>query len=551
MRFLYELDIIGHKPEIKLGNNSTYKTFIGSCLSIFIFFITFYSSKEIFKQYIDKTFPKESINYINNMDKINFDLSNLPILIQYLYFDPKEKKYFEIDINKVNQSSFTFPFLEVNELHDSKVTKITKKVVSKCNRTYINAYIQMLNATNSSQFNLEKEFFESFIEKSKTSFCFNQTKEDIELFHIKTDSNLKKRYLILLFQSSLISDMKSYSNNTFILPFVCLRFPKYYFSVSEKNKQYTKDLVFELFPITTKAEIHFYDIFFNSFDIISDYSEFFIENQQEKTFYSLENISFRGSVDSGFFDNLNITYNSLNLVLNMSKMKRIFQYKYIGITDIISDIGGSFEIYFILISFIHKVLSQFHYKSFLINSIFAFHVNKESNFEENVKRLNTVKSAATFSERRKGRWNSSVPLETKKELVDDIVKTYIHSKEKVFISAKDVLYTSFRKIFNMQTVKNKIISKCVRILSIQYEYSNIIRLLLEDYIQKELILDESLQKFMHFPSINLSNEKYSLGLLSKVIKKREEIQFSDVKLLIDKNINQKKYMRLFEFFMEK
>lgn len=72
------------------------------------------------------------------------------------------------------------------------------------------------------------------------------------------------------------------------------------------------------------------------------------------------------------------------------------------------------------------------------------------------------------------------------------------------------------------------------------------RLLLDDFIYKEHILNSSLKKFMYFPSINLSKERYSLRLLDKIMRNKEEIVNEDIEQLFKKNIE--KYMRLFEFF---
>lgn len=545
MKHLLHLDLIGQKPEISIKQSSTYQTIFGTILSFFILFITVYSSKDLFDQYINKTYPQESINYIKNEETMNFNIENLPVLIQYKYFNPKNSQVNDVQISKLNDDHIYYPttkFVDYDDNNDKIAISKIEEHLPKCNLTSISSFLKKMNKTNSTLFNIEREFWEEYYKKAKDSFCFNQLSKDHENFHIRRDDNTKGRYIFILFSSKISDYIKNIAGNPFILSFVSFSYPKYYLSASEKNKQYTKDLDIILFPIESTPNIYFYDIFFNSFDIISDYSEFFVENQKEAKYYTIDYYNFRGSINAELLDASNTDYNRLILILNMNKIKKIYKYKYLGITDIISNLGGSFQIYFILISFIHTLLSQFHYKAFLINSIFSFHYNNTVSRKETKNKFLRINSNSLPLR--------SMSLENKKTLVNDLVEDYIKSKEKTIITAKEIFYSSISSFFQPESVKNKIINKCSEVLDQQYEYSNIIRLLLENYIQNEMILNSSLQRFLHFPSINLSKGGYSLSLLNKVMMKRDDVQYDDVKMLLDKYKNQDKYLKLFKLFME-
>lgn len=148
-----------------------------------------------------------------------------------------------------------------------------------------------------------------------------------------------------------------------------------------------------------------------------------------------------------FLEAVNQTYSHLFLVLDISKKKKIYQYKYLGITDIISDLGGSFDIYVFLITIINKILSGFQYKSFLINSIFSFHYIKST-----PKIIKAKRSISLINITPKG-YSS---LESKKSLVSDLVKDYLNSMEKVYITPNDIILSNMRQITRSMTKQDKI-----------------------------------------------------------------------------------------------
>lgn len=548
MNFLLNLDLIGQKPQMLLNNKPSYQTYLGFILSIFMLSLTIYSSQDSMSDYVNKKFPKESIDYQRYNDKINFNMSSLPILIQYTYYDVMKGKYEDFNISELSERYH--PIIELRSyLTEGESGNLIR--LFPCNLTMIQDTIMKLNVTDPFKFSIEKEYWKEYIRKAQSSYCFNQN--NIKNEYILYNEN---KYIVLAITSELDSILTKAIPVISFIPFVSILYPKYILTASNVNI-YIKDIDYLLFPVPKHSSINAYEIFFNSFKIVSDYSEFFIENKVERVFYSIDSPFYRGSVEVGeSLKEMKIVYSSLLILLNMSKLSRIYQYKYVGIGDILSELGGSFQIYYLLISILYGGVIKFSYQSYLLNSIFSFHVSQSkgqgqrhnTNTKENQNEYSKIKYSTKISH---VHTNSS--LKMKKTMVKSRIEEYLNKKEKRIITTKQVFMSFINKILNKQSVSQKIITNCLFLLESQFDYSKIIQLFLEDFIQKEIIMDDSLHKFMNFPSINLENYEFSIRLIEKIMKLgkgNENILLDDVEKLIDKDHRKNKYSKLFDLFME-
>lgn len=540
MKHLLNLDLLKIKPSISLNNTTGYKTYLGVSLSMFIFFITIYSIRDSFEIYFDKIHPITSLSYMSNNENINITYNTLPLLISFSKYNLNTQKHDFVDIDTFNITPIVFQGKFSNEIY----VKNEKYKMRRCNTTEINMYLTNLTNSDMKKYENEKDFWNLYIKQAKNSYCFEQNTSQLSIF---TKDSQTYDNIMLGLHTNLSSSLYS----------LVIKYPKYYFTPDNKYQQYIMDMETLSFSFPSEKTVFLYSLFFNTIQIISDFSEYFVTNIKKISYIQFEKTSI---YNSGLLDAETYKSLPLNMILQINQTSKsvVFNYKYQGLGYLIAYIGGAFQVYTLIISVIYKGIVLFSYKAYLLNLVFSFHFNTEKSEKQESplkNKENQYKNLKTFSQIEKIEKieGQSFDLNLKKEKVHEKLRLFLDNKDKYCVSSKDVFSGYLNLLLKRKgDVKERILMKYIDLLNSQYDYSNIVKNSLEAYIHKKIIVDSALFKFLLFPSVNLSNPKGSISFVERIIQsKNDEIQFEDVKNLLEKDLRKEKYVKLFEMFMGK
>lgn len=390
MQYLLKLDFVGKRPEFKINNKSHYQTILGFLFTLVIFSLTILNSLSTIRNYIYKTFPMMSEEYKKDFDNMYFDKeNNNPVMFAYAYVD------LDLSLKMVNISDFKDENGEIS-LRGPFITYFNSKDNNyQVNLDNKNNYMKPCNYTDIRKYKnhkndlYENNYWEDYLSKVNSSYCFPNKNEVEDSNYSYIDDKGNGHSTVLAINRSITKTLLSKSRLLNINMLVMF-YERTYFTPGNSTQFYTKRLEYELFPLS-EDKMKIYNVNFIKTKTTRDYSEFFMTNEFEDIFITVEKVFIQAEVFIPSFilnsDNANIS----NLVLNLNKSAflKIYSFKYIGISDIISSLGGSFKPIFFIFKFIYILISMFNYKAYLLNSIFQYHTsNEESNIE--YKKINTL-----------------------------------------------------------------------------------------------------------------------------------------------------------------
>ena len=329
-------------------------------------------------------------------------------------------------------------------------------------------------------------------------------------------------------------------------------YENYYFKENSKDKEdfFVKQLEYEYYAFPeNKSNMLLYTIFFEQHRVERDYSSFLLFSDSFTDHYTkIQKTTYVGTLPSD-------RVSSLYLMLYKRNLTNIFKFKFTSLSDCISVFGGTFEIVCIIVKYFHVLTLSFHYKAYLINSVFSFYVDDQEAINNrrkislayNLKKEPESNNIQMGSESSRGIKKvisapSSSTIMNQTELKESLSKM-LSMRKKWKVNSLDTLIASFNKLRNKESQKDKLISLLHNIIEDQIDYSKIITNSLDIYSLKESLVDSSLIKLISFPNLNMNKFEETIKYIQEFRLKfnLNDIDNKTVSDLVLKDFNDLKY----------
>lgn len=452
------------------------------------------------------------------------------------------------------------------------------------------------NYTDMSQYSQERPSFENdywvdYLFKVNNSYCFPKKDETEDLDYSYIDNKGNGHSTVVAVNRDIIRTL--FSKPKLLDLYVLVMFyERTYFSPGNSTQFYTKRLESELFPITSDKS-KMYNVNFIKTKTTRDYSGFFITDKIENIFTTVDKVLIQAEaiVPSYILNNDDINVTHLVLNLNKAVFLKTYSFKYIGISDIISSLGGSFRPIFFIFQFIYNFLIMFNYKAYLLNSIFQYHTSKDdSNKEYNkvntlmnnyiVKRGSLCRRDSVHSpekslekeelreinlnilkETNNEKRNNDNPTEnasnknqkTVSYKLHDSLNKIIKNREKYMIKSTDVVKAYFNSCFKIKaTSKDKLLLLSESLIDTEIDFTKILKNSFDLHILKTAFIEEPLSNYITFPSLSITNPDAGLSLLTKFQSKvnYSEINEELITQLVNNDLNKIKYNKILKQIIE-
>ena len=379
--------------------------------------------------------------------------------------------------------------------------------------------------------------------------------------------------------TNILDQLSAYSNYTSNMFLLIMYYPQTYLTPGNNAKFYTKRLEWQLFflsPETSKM----YNIDFQRKITNKIFNTFYYDNNQIDYFYSMDKNYLTGEVDTKYMNYLPGGKPSLILYINKTIYTRIYYFKFTTLNDIISNIGGSFELIYLMLSILNSIFTNFSYHAFLLNSIFKFHTSKDShektvtilrNYSKYLKDYDLIEKK-TFHDLTNRKLNVSREVAkdenvvNNKNVINKSTQHVINSEYKLRIglleiikgrhsykvSSYDVFIAKLNDIIGKTTIKDKLILLSSTIVQQSLDYNTIVKCVLDIETLKDLVIDEDFTNYLTFPSLNISKPTSSIKMLSKLTTKLnyECINVKLIDNLLDKDLSKEGYKKIIQNIAE-
>ena len=520
------------------------------------------------------------INSLISLNLNNMTENNNPIMFTYGFFDISRNDLRYIDLNDF-EDKLNGPFISHADIKNNTFSLDFKikdddhaKFTEKCNITNIEAYAEQRKTETN---NIEEEYWEDYIKKAKNSFCLPQREVD----YTNKYDNGDEKLTVLSVNLDVVSAIKTKYPSLVNLIVMVMFYPKTYFTPGDSQRFYTKRVEFEVFSLETD-KIKLYYASFQKTKTERDYSEFFFPNVIEDEFITADKVFLQGEANR---DIKGIP--CLLLYLNKNPFSVIYSFKYTSISDVISSLGGSFDLIFVVFQIIHNYITTFNYKAYLLNSIFSFHC---SNIENNAiyNKINTfvlknqttrrnskfpeitkaIESPEKIKENQEEAKNDesgrkindslSVDIERKEnksihihqiELQNNLrpsIQKLVSNRTKYEIKPYDVLTAYINQLRKKPSEKDKIILLSESIIEEQIDYAKILKNSFDLFILKEAFIEKPFSNYITLPSLSISNTTPTISLLEEFQNDRgyEKISEELINELILKDLDKHKYSKI-------
>ena len=500
MKALLNLDLVGKKPDISIRKRSHYKTFLGSFFTLTIISLTILNSKDTIEAYINKTYPSISEEYLESKSFINFTMKSNPLMFTYGYLDIISSNITYIKPREENDTSSdldgpVLSFLNVSGGSYTADYQNYKKYAIKCDSN-------KLREISTSQIENEKDgntltFWNNILKQAETSYCLP---EGDEPDYTNIDENGNGRIQVITVDNDNLTRLnnKYGKNSSLRLFFLFVFYSKVYFTPGSSEGFYTKRLEYEVFPLQTDRKL-MYIMEFQNIQTTRDYSEFFLVNKKENEFISVDKTKAYASVEVN--DILESLFPPLTIQFTKVPIMKLYTFKYSTISDIISSLGGSFDIIFFSIQLIHNFNTHFNYKAFILNSVFMYHTTNQEPRNTNLEINNIVKQSTKVSVN-----DNQSRYKLNSEDLNSELTRILSNRVKYTIKATDIVKSYYNTMTRKNTVKDDLITKSEELISKQIDFTEIIKSSLDLSMMKTAFYEKDISDYFTFPSINLHSK---------------------------------------------
>ena len=439
----------------------------------------------------------------------------------------------------------------------------------------------------------EKEYWADYLKKAQNAFCIPQHEDLSKDKHYANIGDDASGHLTMLAINTNVIDAINKNNKNFNVNFIMLMmfYEKTYFTPGNKDQFYTKKLEYELFPVTPD-KIRMYNVNFIRTETERDYSQLFFQNIISDSFITMDKVFLQGEDTKPKSTGLSFSFPNLVIFLNKVPINKTMSFKYTSISDIISDLGGSFDLIFVIFQIFHNFLTTYNYEAFLLNSVFQYHTSiEDSNIQYNristfMSKLKTRRStileksinspeikpresvndasqrkikdesivkddSIALEENQENDNNKKDEFEIKKNILPSISKL-IKNRESYQIKPFDIIKASYNTFFNKATSKDKLISISQSLIENEIDFTKILKNSFDLHILKRAFIEEPLCNYITFPSMSITNPNPGIVLLTKL---QTQVDYSEinedfVKELVKKDLDKNKYNTIFQQIIE-
>ena len=568
---MLKFDLVGVKPSFKINQLQNQQTYLGLLFTILIGVFTFLNSKDSISNYIYSTYPQISEEYATESTDLKFDFENKnPVMFSYAYLDTKTFK-----INYVpHDSSISTPIINYLDFKENEVEYKGLYFTEKCNMTDI----EILSKNDTFTGGIEDDYWKEIKKNAVRSYCFPKNNNT----YANSDNQNNGRTIMINVHSNILDQLSAYSNYTSKMFLLIMYYPQTYLTPGNNAKFYTKRLEWQLFflsPETSKM----YNIDFQRKTTNKIFSTYFFDNNQLDYFFSMDKNYLTGEVETKYMNYLPGGKPSLILYINKTIYTKIYNFKFTTLNDVISNIGGSFELIYLMLSIVNSVLTKFSYHAFLLNSIFKFHTSNDlhektatilRNYSKYFKEhdVNEKKTYHDLSEREIN-VSREVPnnenVENKRNTKNLMIKStqqtintdyklriglleIIKGRNSYKISSYDAFIARLNDIIGKTTIKDNLILLSSSIDQQSLDFNAIVKSVLDIETLKDLVVDEDFANYLTFPSLNISKPTSSIKMLSKLTTKLnyDSINVKLIDNLMDKDLSKEAYKKIIQNIAE-
>lgn len=386
MDLLLRIDLVGPRPLIKIEGNQRYSTFVGVFLTLTIVGVTLFTIRDIITNWYNQTNPVITTRYDQNYLSDNFTTFSFEEQINSFPQNMNNQIY----LNS-NQTNVYFSLISVNPI-TLQSSVIPREAIPDLYIYQLSPYF-FQNAQYLDLSSLNKTRLESCLNHPEVTGISNSLKNKYfciplnttnPIYHFK-DGNIQAPILTIPYSKQLSSFLQPLSSVAMIA-----YLHQTIIDVTNPQKPYFKRYSQYIFPISKSSmTVNYVNMQYNK-----------IESYTSSLLYQNEdNFQTTGVSDYGVKYSVEIPNNSLidgvpllSILFDYNDITKVTSIKYVGLDQVISQLGGTFLVYLIIGQALSFLLTINQFESHVINNIFKFHkyINGNERYSFGIGAINNV-----------------------------------------------------------------------------------------------------------------------------------------------------------------
>lgn len=343
------MDFLASKPRLGIESEKSYKTYLGTLLSVLSFVLvtsaSLYFGREVWEKH----------NPIVNTVKY---YSEVPEILAI------DKKVLDLGFGLDH---------DFNYVNDLSIISVHPYLLSQQNETYFSTPFNLEICNSESFYGANNDYFSKY--PTNGLFCIPKS-EELSLNKAFGQENF--RVIVVEFypctnssESTIICKSQDVIDEILSQMYFSIYSLDYTVDTSNYTYPYVKTLFNDYISISQDSFVDF-TMFISHLSVISDVGFLFTSEVEQKSFsiYSIKNMFSLRKQSKGMF---------LSFGIQLHNYQTIYYRKYIKLQELMAQIGGIANMLFIISRIINYYPSALAYQSYLVNRFYDFHDPSTSN----------------------------------------------------------------------------------------------------------------------------------------------------------------------------